>query len=99
MVIMWGTCESFRDAQGQVFRLPLAPIPHLFIRLIPKRRVSKAIISSLARIRFIQVSSENPFVYVVVNFLSQVSLIFLLFHLHKQTLLYPKTKEEQNYLS
>ena len=68
---------------GQVFRFPLAPIPHLFTRLIPKRRVSNAIITSLARIRFsmfrIQVSSENRFVYVVLNFLSQVIFIFLLF--------------------
>ena len=42
--------------------------------LIPKKRVSNAIISGLARIRFsmlrIQVSSENQVVYVVLNFLS-----------------------------
>ena len=73
-------------SSGQVFRFPLAPLPHLFTRLIPKRRVSNAIIKSLARTRFsmlrIQVSSENQFVYVVVNFLSQVIFIFLLFQLH-----------------
>ena len=72
-------------SSGQVFHFPLAPISHLFTRLIPKRRVSNAIISSLARIRFsmfrIQVSSENQFVYVAVNFLSQVIFIFLLFQL------------------
>ena len=72
-------------SSGQVFRFPLAPIPHLFTRLIPKRKVSNAIISSLARISFsmlrIQVSSENQFVYVVVNFLSKVIFSFLLFQL------------------
>ena len=72
-------------SSGQVFRFLLAPIPHLFTRLIPKRRVSNAIIISLARISFsmlrIQVSSENQFVYVVVNFLSKVIFSFLLFQL------------------
>ena len=32
---------------------------------------------------------------VVVNFLSQVILIFLLFQLHQHILPYPKTKEKQ----
>ena len=71
-------------SSGQVFRFPLAPLPHLFTRLIPKRKVSNAIIRSLARIRFsmlrIQVSSENRFVYVVVNFLPQVILFFFCFN-------------------
>ena len=34
-------------------------------------------------------------VYVVVDFLSQVIFIFLLFQLHLHTLPYPKTKEKQ----
>ena len=34
-------------------------------------------------------------IYVVVNFLSQVIFIFLLFQLHQYTFLYPKTKEKQ----
>ena len=34
-------------------------------------------------------------IIVVVNFLSQVILIFLLFQLHQDTLPYPKTKEKQ----
>ena len=33
--------------------------------------------------------------YVVVNFLSQVIFIFLLFQLHQHILPYPKTKEKQ----
>ena len=35
------------------------------------------------------------YVYVVVNFLSQVIFIFLLFQLHQHILPYPKTKEKQ----
>ena len=34
-------------------------------------------------------------VYVVVNFLSQVVFLFLLFQLHKHTSPYPKTKEKK----
>ena len=34
-------------------------------------------------------------IYVVVNFLSQVIFIFLLFQLHQHILPYPKTKEKQ----
>ena len=33
--------------------------------------------------------------YIVVNFLSQVIFLFLLFQLHLHTLPYPKTKEKQ----
>ena len=72
-------------SSGQVFRFPLAPLPHLFTRLIPKRRVSNAIISSLARIRFsmlrIQVSSENQFVYIVLNFFIAACYEALVFNL------------------
>ena len=34
-------------------------------------------------------------VYAVVNFLSQVIFIFLMFQIHLNTLPYPKTKEKQ----
>ena len=72
-------------SSGQVFRFPLAPLPHLFTRLIPKRRVSNAIISSLARIRFsmlrIQVSCENQFVYIVLNFFIAACYEALVFNL------------------
>ena len=43
-------------------------------------------------------ASSTPFFhfgYVVVNFLSQVNFIFLLFQLHQHTLTYPKTKEKE----
>ena len=38
-------------------------------------------------------------VHVVVNCLFQVIFLFLLFQRYKYTLPYPKTKENQNYLS
>ena len=40
-------------------------------------------------------TDQKSNVSVVVNFLSQVIFIFLLFQLHLHTLLYPKTKEKQ----
>ena len=42
--------------------------------------------------------SHFGYVYLVVNFLSQVNFIFLLFQLHLHTLKYPKQKKNKNYL-
>ena len=45
--------------------------------------------------------SSTPFShfgYLVVNFLSQVNFIFLLFQLHLHTFKYPKQKKKKNYL-
>ena len=80
----------------RMFVRPLAPLPHLFTRLIPKRKVTNVIIRSLARISFgmlrVQVSSENQFVYVVVNFLSQVILFFFCLNF---VISIPKRKEKR----
>ena len=45
--------------------------------------------------RAAKIRPDFRFISVVVNFLSQVIIIFLLFQLHQHTLPYSKTKEKQ----